>query len=319
MFRHFKNLIASSYMHAKNPYYQMLTSQLLKNNMFKEKSRFEIFSNIDDEYWYWLHTHGYRKNPVLQTILPSTPNEDVQLMFTGNKGDHVMREGYSAYLLFKNLYTNHIGPINQCSNILDFGCGWGRIIRYFMKDIDESKLHGCDPVEKMIEICKQQNQWCNFTKINTRPPTPYQDNTFDLIYSFSVFSHLSEEMSDLQLAELTRILKPGGMLILTTRSRDFIEYCAQLRKRKDLESMNEGPKSSAAAFMDTKQSLADYDSGKFCFSQLVHEGEWSYWGDTAISKPYVLNHWTKSLNYVDYVDDQKYITQNAIVMTKPKN
>lgn len=298
------------------PYYRYSLKKILKNSSISDKRINELFSGISDENWYWLHTAGYRTSPALRSILPGTPDEDIQLMFTGSKGDTVMREGYTIYRLFRDLYTRHIGPINQCSNILDFGCGWGRIIRFFMKDIEPSKLWGCDPVEKMIEICGEQNKWCNFTRTNLWPPSPYPDNTFDFIYSFSVFSHLSEEMSNSQLADLTRILKPGGMLVVTTRSRDFIEYCARLRKRKDLDSLHPGPRSSAAAFLDTEQSLSDYDSGKYCFSQLVHEGEWSYWGDTAISKKYVLEHWTESLNFLDYIDHQKHISQNAIVLKK---
>ena len=299
------------------PYYRFTLKKILNSSPIADKQINELFSGISDENWYWLHTAGYRSSPALRRILPATPDEDVQLMFTGSSGDTVMREGYIAYKLFRDLYTRYIGPIDQCTNILDFGCGWGRIIRFFMKDIEPSKLWGCDPVEKMIEICKEQNKWCNFDLINTRPPSPYADNTFGLIYSFSVFSHLSEEMSDNQLAELTRILRPGGMLVVTTRSREFIEYCARLRERKDLDTLHPGPRSSAAAFLDTEQSLADYDSGRYCFSQLVHEGEWSYWGDTAISKKYVLENWTKSLTFLDYVDDQKNISQNAIVLKKP--
>jgi SAM-dependent methyltransferase len=300
-------------------YYQAATERIIRMGEIENKRPYEIFSGITDEHWYWLHTEGYRRNPILHTILPGTPAEEIQLRFTGSKGDIVMREGYHAYRLFKGLYARHVGPINECDNILDFGCGWGRIIRYFMKDIEASKLSGCDPIPQMIDICVKQNKWCSFTKVNTRPPGPYRDNMFDLIYSFSGFSHLSEEMSDRVLAELTRILKAGGMVIVTTRSRDFIRYCAALRKRKDLDTLNIGPRSSAAAFMDTNQSLADYDSGKYCFSQLVHGGEWSYWGDTAISRKYVLDHWTRSLNVVDYLDDQKYSSQNAIVLTKPVN
>lgn len=303
-------------MQIRLPYYQLALPGLLRSGTAENKSANQIFSGIGDEYWYWLHTRGYRKNPALHDILPATADEDTQLMFTGSKGDTVMREGFVAYRLFRDLYEKHVGSISQCENVLDFGCGWGRIIRFFMKDLAPSKLWGCDPVQDMIEMCKSQNKWCNFTQISTRPPTPYADNTFDLIYSFSVFSHLSEEMSNAQLAELTRILKPGGLLIVTTRSRDFIEHCAMLRKRKDLASIHPGPRSSAEAFLNTEESLSEYDRGDYCFSQLVHEGEWSYWGDAAISREYVLKNWTKSLDFIDYVDDQKSISQNAIVMIK---
>lgn len=321
MLKFVQNLRADLSFRANNSHYQAGLAKILNRSTHASQPN-ELFSEINDDYWFWLNTHGYRTNQTLRNILPGTPDDDTQLMFTGEKGDTVLREGFIAYKLFRDLYTKYVGPINQCNNILDFGCGWGRIIRFFLKDLAPSNIHGCDPVEQMISICKEQNKWSNFTRINTRPPSPYRDNTFDLIYSFSVFSHLSEEMSSLLLTELTRILKPGGLLVVTTRSRDFITHCAKLRKNKNLDAIHAGPKSSAAAFVNTEESLANFDSGKYCFSQLVHEGEWSYWGDTAIPKQYVLDHWTKSLNFITYIDGKndmsgKSIVQNTIAMQKP--
>jgi SAM-dependent methyltransferase len=286
------------------------------NSSIVYKKPNELFSGISDGFWFWLCSEGPRRSPSLRHILPGMPDEHVQLMFTGATGDSVLREGFSAYRLFKDLYEHHVGDIAQCESILDFGCGWGRIIRFFLRDVEPSRLWGADPVEEMINLCKKQNKWCNFTTLNTRPPSPFPDNTFDLIYTFSVFSHLSEEMHKSWLVELSRILKPWGLLIATTRGREFIEYCAELRKRDDLDSMHEGPRSSASAFRNTRECISDYDRGKYCFSQIIHEGEWSYWGETAIPKDYVLNHWTQFLTVVDYIDDRKRCTQNIIVAKK---
>jgi SAM-dependent methyltransferase len=297
--------------------YQAALKMILSDSS-TDKAPNETFSGISDDFWFWLHTEGYRSSPVLQSILPGMPDENIQLMFTGNKGDLVLNEGFSAYKLFKNLYASYIGPIDQCNSILDFGCGWGRIIRFFIKDIAPSKLWGCDPVEEMINICKEQNRRCNFKTIDAKPPSPFQDETFSLIYSFSVFSHLSEEMQKDLVAELSRILKPGGLLIATTRSRNFIEDCAKLRRRKDLDSVHEGPRSSTSAFLNTQECLSDYDSGRYCFSQLVHEGEWSYWGEAAIPKDYVVHQWTQALTFVDYIDIYGGLAyQSIIVMRKP--
>jgi len=291
--------------------YQAALKMILSDSS-TDKPPNKMFSGISDDFWFWLHTEGYRSSPVLQSILPGMPDENVQLMFTGNKGDLILNEAFSAYKLFKNLYASYVGPIDQCNSILDFGCGWGRIIRFFIKDIAPSKLWGCDPVEEMISICKEQNRWCNFKTIDTKPPSPFQDETFDLIYSFSVFSHLSEEMHKSLLAELSRILKPGGLLIVTTRSRNFIE------RRKDPDSVHEGPRSGASAFLNIQECLSDYDGGRYCFSQLVHEGEWSYWGEAAIPKDYVVRHWTQALTFVDYIDIYgELVYQSIIVMRKP--
>jgi SAM-dependent methyltransferase len=277
-----------------------------------------LFGGISDGYWYWLNTEGYRESPSLRGILPAMPDDDVQEQFTGTKGDAVMQEGFDAYRLFRDQYESRVGPLARCEAVLDFGCGWGRIIRFFIKDLEPSKLWGVDPVEKMIELCTSGNRWCNFRTINARPPGPFHDNTFDLIYSFSVFSHLSQEMHKSLLAELTRILKPGGLLIATTRHRTFIEFCDTLRNRPDIDTVHPGTRISAGAFPDTRRTLSDYDSGRYCFSQLVHGGEWSYWGEAAIPRQYVLEHWTPGLEFLDYLDDQAQCVQSVIVMRKPR-
>src|SRR5262249_44602597 len=126
--------------------------ETILNDSAIEKRPDQLFSGITDEFWFWLHTEGYRRNRLLRRILPGVPDENVQLMFTGNKGDLVLREGFDAYSLFTELYENLAGPVAQCKSVLDFGCGWGRIIRFFMKDIEPSRLWGSDPVEEMIRV-----------------------------------------------------------------------------------------------------------------------------------------------------------------------
>lgn len=282
-----------------------------------EKTPSELFSGVSDGFWFWLYTEGLRRSSLLRAILPSMPDEDVQLLFTGDTGDSVLSEAFSAYKLFKGECESHVGPIADCSAILDFGCGWGRILRFFLKDIDPSRLWGADPTQKLIDVCKQTNKWGTFQLIGRKPPTPFADNTFDFIYSFSVFSHLSEERQSELLAELSRILKPGGVFVATTRGRDFIEFCAELRKRRDLDSMHEGPKSSALGFPDTQAALSDFDDGKYCFTSFGKTGDRSYWGEAAIPETYVREHWTQWFTFLDYIDDRTRCTQNAIVVQKP--
>jgi SAM-dependent methyltransferase len=254
----------------------------------------ELFAGISDEFWFWLCTEGCRTIPTLKTLLPSMPPDDVQLLFTGDKGVPVLRDGFSAYALFRDLYEGHVGPIADTEAIMDFGCGWGRIIRFFLKDVDPSRLFGVDPVEEMITLCRSSYRWCTFDQ-----PTRFQDSTFDLIYSFSVFSHLSEEMHQMWLLELYRVLKTGGLMIAKTRSREFIEQCAKTRKLKDLLLLHQGSRSSASAFLNTKKSLSEFDRG-----------------ETAIPKQYVESNWSRLFSVLDYIDDRNRCVQNVIVVCK---
>jgi len=52
------------------------------------------------------------------------------------------------------------------------------------------------------------------------PPLPYAAESFDVIYCLSVFTHLNETMQDAWLAELRRVLQPGGLLILTVHGHN---------------------------------------------------------------------------------------------------
>jgi len=274
-----------------------------------------LFRDTDNDYWFWLNTTGYRKNPELRNVLPGLPEESVQLHFTGSSGDRTLKEGFKAYKLFKNIYENNAGSLSNSNNILDFGCGWGRTIRFFMKDIEPSKIWGIDANPDLIEECKKSNPWCNFSVSNTTPPTSFTENMFDLIYCYSVFSHLSEETHKKWIDEFSRILRPGGILIATTWQREYIQRCEEVRKMDEIPHWLTTP---ASAFLDTEKALSDYDNGNFCFSP-VGKGDWSFFGEACISKLYVTNHWTEYFKFIDFIDDRRKCPQNVIVVMKEKN
>lgn len=275
------------------------------------------FGGISDEFWFWLMTEGCRRHPKLRDDLPAMPPDDVQLLYTGASGDAVLREGFDAYRLFREFFERHVGPLRSDYRVLDFGCGWGRIIRFFLKEIAPVNLHGVDPMSDAIDLCRRTNRWCQFAVSPRSPPIDLPAASFDFIYSFSVFSHLSEAKSRELIDEVARLLKPGGLAALTTRSRGFIPFCAELRANPKLVASHAGPQSSAQAFPNTARTLADYDAGRYCFHSFNETGEWSYWGETAIPRAYVEREWTRYLLLADFLDDPRRLSQAVIVMKKP--
>lgn len=101
-------------------------------------------------------------------------------------------------------------------HVLDFGCGVGRVARHVAArpSID---LHGSDIDEEAIAWC-QANLPGDFVVGDEAPPTGYADDTFDLIYAISVFTHMPEQLQFDWLTELARILRPGGILVASTHS-----------------------------------------------------------------------------------------------------
>jgi ubiquinone/menaquinone biosynthesis C-methylase UbiE len=277
-----------------------VASETVLNNASKDKAPNEVFYGISDDFWFWLNTEGIRRNESIRDFLPGFPDEATQIMFTALKGDAALAEAFGFYKAIKELYKKYKGGIKASDTILDFGCGWGRVIRFFLKDFQPANTWGCDPLDGMIDLCKEQNKWSRFKVTRTEPPTPFLENEFDAIYSYSVFSHLSEEMHQNILAEIKRILKPGGIYFTTTRNRGFIES-------------GSSNKNSSRAFPDTNQALSLYDRGIFCHHSF-NDKDWPYWGETAISKKYVQDHWTKEMLYLDFIELER---QNLIIIQKP--
>jgi len=102
--------------------------------------------------------------------------------------------------------------------VLDFGCGCGRTLRWFLRDFPSVEFHGVDVDEEAIAWCRKNLPGAIFFQNQPKPPLPYPDRHFDVIYCLSVFTHLDEAMQDLWLAELSRLLVPGGVVLLTVHS-----------------------------------------------------------------------------------------------------
>ena len=55
-----------------------------------------------------------------------------------------------------------------------------------------------------------------------RPPLPYDDAAFELVYAFSVMTHLPEDLQRAWMAECRRVLKPGGYFLFSTLGAHFV-------------------------------------------------------------------------------------------------
>jgi SAM-dependent methyltransferase len=267
----------------------------------------EVFAGVDDDFWYWLIRQSYFDRKAFEGLLPGFPDDAVQVRFTGNAGDLMLWQAFGAYRLFRALAAAHGRPLPACEAVLDFGCGWGRLIRFFRRDLVPSRLWGIDVSPEMIEICRRTDRWSRFEEVPPSGPTAFADGTFDLVYSFSVFSHFSEDMHIRWLEEIRRILRPGGLFVATTRRRDFIEQSVLDRLRRPL---SRHPEAIAGMFADTPRWLTAYDAGEYCYEPLPGMVGW---GETCIPQAYVLRHWAKYFTVREFIDDPRRCAQNVIV------
>ena len=146
------------------------------------------------------------------------PPENLRYLISGernNSSESFLAMGKHCAQRLVHALAQSGTDINKFSAILDFGCGCGRTIRQFHY-LDSGTLDGTDYNPKLIRWCRRNLPFAAFGINHLEPPLPYAPEQFDLIYAFSVFTHLPEPLQISWIQELSRILKPQGFLALST-------------------------------------------------------------------------------------------------------
>jgi SAM-dependent methyltransferase len=121
----------------------------------------------------------------------------------------------------RGLLTDAGRPLDQMEAILEFGCGCGRMTRWWSTDAARTRIYGCDYNQELVRWSESNLPFAQITRNELRPPLPYSDNTFDFVYAFSVFTHLSVELARAWMDELTRVTRPGGLMWFTLHGASY--------------------------------------------------------------------------------------------------
>lgn len=133
--------------------------------------------------------------------------------------DHFLVDGEAIARTIRDLLADAGSDLAQARAILDFGVGAGRIARYWRGLSGE--VHGSDVNPQLVRWCERNLPFGRFVRNGPAPPLPYADESFDVVYSVSVFTHLTEALQRPWVEELRRVLRPGGHLLFTTHGESF--------------------------------------------------------------------------------------------------
>jgi SAM-dependent methyltransferase len=227
------------------------------------------------------------------------PPEQLQTGTVGRAGEAALRDAFMFWQFCRQqLIAEGTGLSTRHTKVLDFGVAWGRIIRFWLRDLRPENLYGVDVEERFLSFARTQVPGPNYALTSHGPPLPLEDESLDLVYAFSVFSHLPANLTDAWVREFARVLKPGGIACLTTRPRAHIQNAGTGADR------SAQAQAYADIFKDRATALRAYDAGEFVYFASGGGGTLTpdKYGEAIIPLDYARKNWT-SLEVLGLVEN----------------
>ena len=160
-------------------------------------------------------------------------NRNVNQFNQLHRDDVGTREFYDAAEALRYQYHYHLPPLFDkiatelpCGKLLEIGCSMGNDTIQFARR--GMKVTGIDITEAAIELIKGRFALYNMPgdfRVADAEHLPFDDNTFDVVYSFGVLHHTP--YTEGAIEEARRVLKPGGkayIMLYNTRSLNWLAH-----------------------------------------------------------------------------------------------
>jgi len=234
-----------------------------------------------------------RERPSATASLPLPPDH-LQVRQVGSAwGAAFFREGRVILSQVEAAFAQAAKPLGESHAILDFGCGCGRVLVGFADLPHRGELWGCDIDGEAIAWDSANLAPLAAFRVNgAMPPAPFAQGQFDAVYSVSVFTHLPEEMQFAWLAELRRIVRPGGVVLASVHGG---HYCKDAHPEVRAEVATRG---------------FSYRSGA------ITEGLPDFYMVAMHSETYVRAKWTRFFELAAYHERLIHDAHDAVVLRR---
>lgn len=232
--------------------------------------------------------------------LPVPAGED-RFGYAPDDASEYLRWGQVDHDLVMSAIGKHYDISGQL-HIMDFGCSSGRVLRHFEKEYRSKNwtLYGADLQARAIEWMRRNfPPHYQIVTSSLTPHLPLADNSLDVIYGFSVFTHI-KYLWDAWLLELKRVLKPNGLLIQTIHAENAWNFYRSHRNEDWVKN------SFPRRLLDSNEMDVDY----------------LYFGDVRISQVFwkrkvAEDFWGRYFRILEITDPPERSFQDWIVCRKP--
>ena len=241
------------------------------------------FGNLEFDSWLNLLIRSIDSSNIEGVEFPGFPSPSFQSQLHGHFGEHSLKEAAGFYRFVEERgLTGSNAPWFSKGFFLDFGSGWGRITRMFMRDFPLRNIIGYEPSNRFCSVARASNPFVSFLSGGYLPDGILPESQFDLVVGWSVFSHLSPVSAMAWLSELQRVTRPGGAIVLTTWGRRFLERLEREKLQMEAgEEIHWYSKMCLALCGNIDHRLAEYDCGDFIW---LSGGQSELYGEAFISR-----------------------------------
>lgn len=274
---------------------------------------------ISDDEWFEAQFDPTATKARYGIEIPSFPSDHSQITFTGMSGRDNLRQAFSFYN-----YVKQAASIDKTQDprVMDFGAGWGRIARLWLREVRPKNIVTSDTMPFAIKCLNETGGIFHVVENPPYPPIPDFDQSFDAIYAYSVFSHLSEPYTRAWVDYLLAKLRPGGVFVFTTRGTRFIsDIDAILQQTEEqlvaqkLGAAEQYLRQMRRAFPASDVFRERFAKGEFQFVPLVHaELAEDCTGETIIPKAYFEKHYPNNL--VGFDENVPYVDQSVVTLRR---
>lgn len=163
----------------------------------------------------------------------SLPPPELVFLTQGHRDAEAYRDSIIPGLLHLERYLSLSGfEHSSVRAVLDFGCGTGRLLAGLYASEQNRDLFGCDVRAELVDWSQANLP----TPIRVGqslpvPPLPYPSGSFDLVLAISVLTHMGSAAQQLWAADLRRVLRPGGAMLVTFHGEPYVRLF--MRERLD--------------------------------------------------------------------------------------
>lgn len=203
----------------------------------------------------------YTLNVLVSDLSFQMPPTDIAARIGATNQMDYVTLGRSIFRGFERALNKNFGTsFKDYDTILDWGCGSGRVARHTVKAIGPQTTFVGYDIDSYAVDWSNKNIGGFFKVCSTQPPVGMPDKSVDVLYAYSVFTHLSDENLKIWTEELYRMLRPGGVALVTVLSdRAMISLFPDM-PRDSLINWNKGGvyDSLLNAQLDTLEVSKDY-------------------------------------------------------------